>query len=88
MCCLGASKRARKSGWKRPGLSFKKLGWVYRGLGFRVSRGSIGIMEKKMETTIMGYRIHKGHLGKMERKMESTIMGYIVFGFFGLGLFQ
>ena len=33
--------------------------------------GYIGIMEKKMETTIMGY------IGIMEKKMETTMMGYM-----------
>ena len=42
--------------------------------------GNIGIMEKKMETTIiMGYMgdyrvcIYRGYIGIMEKKMETTI---------------
>ena len=41
-----------------------------RGLGFRVYWGYIGIMENKMETTI----IHWGYIGIMENKMETTIV--------------
>ena len=42
--------------------------------------GNIGIMEKKMETTIMGlYRdyigLYWGYIGIIEKKMEATIMG-------------
>ena len=33
----------------------------------------IGIMENKMETTV----VYWGSMGRMEKKMETTIMGYI-----------
>ena len=39
-------------------------------LGFRV-----GIMEYKVETTIIGFRVYWGFMGKMEKEMETTIMG-------------
>ena len=35
----------------------------------------MGIMEKKMETTI----VYWGYIGIMENKMETTIMGYTGF---------
>ena len=37
-----------------------------------------GLMEKKMETTIvgLGFKVW-GYIGIMEKKMETTIMGYI-----------
>ena len=47
------------------------------GLGFRVHLGYLGIMEKKMETTI-GYW---GYSGIMEKKMEATIVCWL----WGLG---
>ena len=34
-------------------------------------RGYIGIMEKKMETTV----VYWGNIGIMENKMEATILG-------------
>ena len=34
--------------------------------------GYMGIMEKKMETTI----VYWGYIGMMEKKTETTIMGY------------
>ena len=34
-------------------------------------RGYLGIMEKKMETTIMV--LYRGYIGIMEKKMETTI---------------
>ena len=41
----------------------------------------MGIMDKKMETTIMGYIggiVCWGYnMGIMDKKMETTIMGYI-----------
>ena len=49
-------------------------GLGFRGLGFRgleLCGGYMGIMEKKMETTIAYW----GNLGIMDRKMEATIMG-------------
>ena len=47
--------------------------------------GYEGIMEKKMETTIMGlYRV-KGYIGIMEKNMETTIMGLCrVKGYIGI----
>ena len=36
--------------------------------------GYMGIMEKKMETTI----VYWGHIGMMEKKTETTIMGYYI----------
>ena len=47
------------------------------GLGFRVHWGYLGIMENKMETTI----VYWGYSGIMEKKMEATI----VFLLWGLG---
>ena len=44
-----------------------------------VHRGYIGIMEKKMETTVVYWKIkwkllfHRGYIGIMEKKMESPI---------------
>ena len=47
-------------------------------LGFY--RGKIGIMENKMETTVMGYIgvilwLYRGYIGIMENKMETTKEG-------------
>ena len=48
----------------------------------------MGIMEKKMETTITGYigiiryiyiYIYWGYIGVMKKNMGTSIMGYIVF---------
>ena len=36
-------------------------------------RGYIGIMEKKMETTIVYWGYRGGYIGIMEKKMETTI---------------
>ena len=44
--------------------------WVASYIG-----GYIGIMENRMETTIMGGI--GGYIGIMENTMETTIMGYI-----------
>ena len=45
----------------------------------------MGIMEKKMETTIMGYI--GVIMGIMENKMETTIVGFkVVSGFLRLGI--
>ena len=51
-------------------------------IGFRgICWGDIGIMEKKMETTIMGYigfrGICWGDIGIMEKKMENYHNGVI-----------
>ena len=63
-------------GWSAPGFRVPRIIGIYRGY--------IGIMEKKMETTIMGlYRdyigyvlgMYRGSIGIMEKKMESIIMG-------------
>ena len=59
-------------------------GFRVQGSGLRVwhYRGYVGIMEKKMETTIMGdigFRVYRGFIGIMEKKMETTVMGYIGF---------
>ena len=37
-------------------------------------RGYVGLMESKMETTIIG--LYRGYIGIMEKNMEATIMGY------------
>ena len=45
-----------------------------------VHRGYIGIMEKKMETTVVFWKIkwkllfHRGYIGIMEKKMETTVV--------------
>ena len=47
--------------------------------------GYIGIVEKKMETTIMGHigilAYFGGYVGIMEKKMETTIMGLPIMGY-------
>ena len=53
-----------------------RLGW-----GLELYRGYIGIMENKMETTILGYigvlqgcmGLYRGYIGIMENKMETAI---------------
>ena len=61
---LAASSAQRAAEAREQGLSRH---WGYR--------GHIGIMEKKMETTIVCW----GYIGIMEKKMETTIVywGYI-----------
>ena len=44
--------------------------WV---IGFRVYWGYIGIMENKMETTI----VYRGYRGIMEKKVETTTLNPI-----------
>ena len=38
--------------------------------------GYIGIMDKKMETTILGYilGLYRGYIGILDKKMEATIV--------------
>ena len=56
------------------------MGFGVQGLGFKVIGlywGYIGIMEKKIETTI----VYWGYIGIMEKKMETTMAywGYVGF---------
>ena len=58
--------------WRCRGTWTASAEGIYRGY-MGLYWGYIGIMEQKMETTI----VYRGYIGIMEKKMETTIMGYI-----------
>ena len=65
------------------------LGLLVGKFGAGPSKKDIGIMENKMETTIIGYilGLYWGYIGIMEKKMETTIIGYILglyWGYIGI----
>ena len=64
-----------------------RLYWGYIGILEKkvettICRGYIGIMEKKMETTRIRLRSYWGYIGIMDKKMETTIVYWAYTGLY------